>query len=41
MYRSHKEEVLAVGDETGTLKLYNYPCVSKQVCTYEKNSHMK
>ena len=31
MYRSHNEDVLAVGDDTGMLKVYNYPCVSKQV----------
>lgn len=31
MHRSPNEELLAVGDETGTFKVYNYPCVAKQV----------
>jgi len=48
MHRSPNEELLAVGDETGMFKIYNYPCVSKQVpvfillftilCTYLINT---
>jgi hypothetical protein len=31
MHRSPNEELLAVGDETGTFKIFNYPCVAKTV----------
>jgi hypothetical protein len=30
MHRSPNEELLGVGDEKGNLKVYHYPCVSKQ-----------
>lgn len=30
MHRSPNEELLGVGDEKGFLKVYHYPCVSKQ-----------
>jgi WD40 repeat protein len=31
LHRSPNEELLCVGDEKGSLKVYHYPCVSKQV----------
>eukprot|EP00602_Paraphysomonas_sp_CaronLab_P006133 CAMPEP_0185021562 /NCGR_PEP_ID=MMETSP1103-20130426/4257_1 /TAXON_ID=36769 /ORGANISM="Paraphysomonas bandaiensis, Strain Caron Lab Isolate" /LENGTH=2261 /DNA_ID=CAMNT_0027553167 /DNA_START=29 /DNA_END=6811 /DNA_ORIENTATION=- len=39
MHRSPNEELLAVGDETGMFKIYNYPCVSKQSASLNMPAH--
>ena len=39
MHRSPNEELLAVGDETGVFKMFNYPCVSKQSAAITTHAH--
>lgn len=33
-HRSPNSKLLAVGDQSGNVKLYNYPCLSKKVCDH-------
>jgi len=30
-HRSHSTQLLAMADEAGAIRIYNFPCVSKQV----------
>jgi hypothetical protein len=39
MHRSPNEELLGVGDEKGCLKVYHYPCVSKQSVPVSVSAH--
>ena len=31
-HRSSSQNLLAIGDKAGAIKIYNYPCLTKQVC---------
>ncbi len=41
VHRSPNERLLAVGQRGGGMKLYNYPCVSKDAVAFEQDGHCK
>ena len=41
MHRSPDEELLAVGDTSGAVKVFNYPCLTKDAVPTKHRGHIK
>lgn len=41
VHRSPDQTMLVCGDQAGTVKLYKYPCVSKESTVFKAQAHVK
>jgi len=41
VHRAPDEQLLAIGDQSGCVKIFNYPCISKTAPNYSYNVHVK